>query len=165
LKLTVNFSALDARYISYPNASVPQGVVGLVPGETCTPSPTGGPPSCAANASGHYLTNAPATSAFGAVDYTHDLIAGFRVTAHLDYNWHSRAYFDPSNIMILSQGKYGLLNGQLLVALPNNAWRVGLFGRNLTNKVYAVQQTAPGLWPQALPGDPRTYGAQLSYNW
>ena len=165
LKLTVNFAALDARYINYPNASVPQGVVGLVPGETCIPSPTGGPPSCEDNASGHYLTNAPTTSAFGAVDYTHDLLGGFRVTAHLDYNWHSRTYFDPSNIMTLSQGKYGLLNGQLLLALPNNAWRVGLFGRNLTNNVYAVQRTAPGLWPQALPGDPRTYGAQISYNW
>jgi outer membrane receptor protein involved in Fe transport len=51
------------------------------------------------------------------------------------------------------------------LAMPNSAWRVEVFGNNLTNKAYSQSDIANGLVPAALVGDPRTYGVQVSRSW
>jgi iron complex outermembrane receptor protein len=162
LRLTVNFSALNAKYESFPGAPVAGGLVPFVPNRVCVPP---GSTNCTVNATGNYLDDAPSFNALGAVDFDHAVAAGFQFNAHVDYTWHSRTYFDASNVLIVSQGKYGLLNAHVALATPNAAWRVELFGNNLTNKAYSQYDIANGLVPAALVGDPRTYGAQISRNW
>jgi iron complex outermembrane receptor protein len=162
VQLTVNFSALNAKYDSFPLAPVPGGLIAFVPGRVC--SPPGGT-ICTVNAAGNYLDDAPSFNALAAIDFNHDVAAGFHFRTHVDYTWHSRTYFDPSNVLIMSQGKYGLLNAQISVATPSSAWRVELFGNNLTDKAYSQYDAANGLVPAALVGDPRTYGVQISRNW
>jgi iron complex outermembrane receptor protein len=160
--LTVNFSALNARYNSFPNAAVSSGLVPFVPNRVCVPA---GSSNCTVNASGKRLDDAPALSALGAADFNHDIAAGFHFGAHVDYTWHSRTYFDASNVDILSQDKFGLLNAHVSLATPDSAWRVELFGNNLTDKAYSQFRIANGLVPAALVGDPRTYGVQISRSW
>jgi len=104
-------------------------------------------------------------SGLGGVDFNHDVTAGYHFNAHVDYIWHSRTYFDPSNVFILSQGQYGLLNAHVSLATPDSAWRLELFGNNLTDKAYSQLNIANGLVPSALTGDPRTYGVQISRSW
>lgn len=61
-------------------------------------------------------------------------------------------------------GDYGLLNARLTLAdIPGvDGLRVGLWGRNLTDKEYYVTQFNIGR-PGALFGEPRTYGVDLSF--
>jgi iron complex outermembrane recepter protein len=162
LQFTVNVSTLDARYESFATAPVPGGLVPFVPNRVCVPA---GSTSCTVNATGNYLDDAPSLNALGAIDFEHVVGAGFLFSAHVDYTWHSRTYFDPSNVLIMSQGKYGLLNARVALAMPNSAWRVEVFGNNLTNKAYSQSDIANGLVPAALVGDPRTYGVQVSRSW
>jgi iron complex outermembrane recepter protein len=162
LKLTVNVSTLNAKYESFPDAAVAGGLAPFVPDRVCVPA---GSTNCTVNATGNHLDDAPSISALGAVDFDHEIGRGFVLSLHGDYTWHSRTYFDPSNVLIVSQGKYGLLNAYVALATPNAAWRVDLFGNNLTNKAYSQYDIANGLVPAALVGDPRTYGVQVSRSW
>ncbi len=163
LQLTANFSILDAKYGNFPNASVPQALIGVLPNETCTTTRAG--PSCTVSASGNYLNNAPTSNAVGAIDYSRPVFSGYLFSGHVDYTWRSRTYFDPSNALVLSQGAYGLFNAQVALETADHAWRVQLFGKNLTDKAYAVTSSAAGIIPAALVGAPRTYGVRVLRSW
>jgi iron complex outermembrane receptor protein len=166
LQLTANGSLLEAKYSSYPTVSLPAGLTlpfaPVLPGETCFAGP---PRTCSVSGSHHYLDNAPTASFTLAADYTYELDAQYALTAHLDYNWRARQYFDPSNALLLSQSAYGLLNAQVGLNLPDQTWRVELYGKNLTNQVYAVVKSGASYLPGELTGDPRTYGIRVVRNW
>lgn len=160
LQFTWNFSALDAKYVSYPGASVQAALVGFVPHETCVGL------NCTIDASGNFLNAAPRFSTLVAVDYAPQISASWEGLAHIDYSWRDRAYFDPSNVAVMSQGPYGLVNGQLgMRGGPARAWSAQLWVRNLTDAKYYVTTAASGVTPNGLAGDPRTFGVRLTYTW
>jgi iron complex outermembrane receptor protein len=158
LRLTANFSALDAKYDSYTAASVPSALTRFVSNATCVGM------TCTIDASGNYLNAAPKYSALVAADYTH-VMAGYRWSTHVDYSWRDRTYFDPSNVAVMSQGAYGLVNAQLGVDDLAQAWRVQLWAKNLADTKYYVITSASGVTPNGLAGDPRTFGIRLSRTW
>jgi iron complex outermembrane recepter protein len=159
LQLTLNGSFLDARYGTYNNASVPSGLVRFVPGETCVAT------VCTVDASGRRLNQAPRFSALAAIDETHGF-GTLSATAHVDYSWRDHTFFDPSNVLVASQGSYGLLNASLgLGSSGITGWRAEIFGRNLTDKGYYQTIAASSVTVNGLVGDPRTYGLQLNWHW
>lgn len=160
LQLTVNISGLDPTYDSFPAASVPGALVRFVPGEVCTSTPAG--LSCSVDASGNRLNSAPTYSGLVAADYTWK-VREYGVTAHLDYTFRGRAYFDPSNVVVASQGAYGLLSAHVGVTSPDRAWGVEVYGKNLTDKGYYLVTNAGGVTPDGQAGDPRTYGVRLTH--
>jgi len=121
--------------------------------------------TCTVNASGNRLNNAPKFGAVVAIDYHHPISENIDFSGHVDYTWRDRTYFDPSNALIMSQAPYGLFNAHIVFALPRNNWRLELFGKNLTNKGYLLATSASAIVPNGLAGDPRTYGARISYHW
>jgi len=97
---------------------------------------------------------------------------------HLDWAWRSDTWTTgplvgaglfglttPDTNKIPS---YGILNGQISYRMLDKKLEVALYGRNLTKKKYfqrllALQDTALGV-TSYLPGDPRTYGVSVSYD-
>ena len=131
VKLTVNFSSLDAKYNSYPGEIVPSALVPFVTGAVCVAG------LCTADASGHRLNAAPKLSGMAAIDYTTTGFGGRTVNAHLDYTWRDSTYFDPSNVAVMSQKSYGLVNAQLGIALDTN-WAC-----NCGARTWATPSTLP----------------------
>ena len=85
-------------------------------------------------------------------------------TLHADYGHQSPKYFFPS--VRTRQGAYGLLNARAALELNSPGVELALWGKNLTKAKYNVDDldfyNSRGLDP-AFRGDPRTYGATVTY--
>ncbi|HEV2530447.1 TonB-dependent receptor [Phenylobacterium sp.] len=109
-------------------------------------------------------------------DYTTPVGPG-DLNLHLDYAYRGTTYsvgplvgaglFGATNPDTNRIPGYGLINGQATLTLQGGRLELGIFGRNLGNTKYyqrflALQDTALGITAY-LPGDPRTYGAEVTY--
>jgi iron complex outermembrane receptor protein len=98
--------------------------------------------------------------------YTVKLGHGGEVVANADFAWTDRQKSLAEDIAPLLPS-YGLLNARLQYNAPNKRWGIGIFGNNLTNAFYTVNETAydTGLTVGMRledPGRPRSYGVELS---
>ncbi|MDX3901442.1 MAG: TonB-dependent receptor [Sphingobium sp.] len=98
---------------------------------------------------------------------------------HADYNYKSTVYFyntvavtatgvtpyNASQIAMVRQKGYGLLNGQISYDLPNMPVTIAVFGKNLTNRFYAGRTGSfyNSSYNSIVVGDPRTYGVSAAY--
>jgi iron complex outermembrane receptor protein len=120
-------------------------------------------------------------------DYSVDVGSG-TLKLHADYAWRTKVYAVPSaaaapqrvgktaaEIDAISKAlqdtalipSYGLLNARIAYQFSDPNIEVSLFGRNLTSKEYIsrllpVEGTALG-FTSYTPGDPRTYGASVTF--
>lgn len=162
VQFTANASVLDAKYRKFPTAPVAGGFARFIPNQRCVPL---APPNvCTIDASGNRLDNAPRYSGLLALDYT-PTIGDYDFSAHVDYTWRSRTFYDPSNVMIASQPKYGLFNANVGFGPSEKGWKIESYIRNITNKKYYVIVAGNGFTPGAIAGDPRTYGVRVGYSW
>jgi iron complex outermembrane recepter protein len=94
------------------------------------------------------------------------------LTMTMNYSYRSTTDYQPDNhaagfdsAVFTNQPGFGLLNGRLSQYL--SAWdlRIGAWGKNLVNKVYAAGAndfTAAGLgYAYTIPGNPRTFGVDV----
>jgi iron complex outermembrane receptor protein len=152
-RVTANGAFTDPKYLSY---------TGL--------SSTGVPLDLTGNA----FPNVSKWQGSVTVSYTVPEAFG-KTVARLDYSYRSVVDYQPDNHAIgfdsaafTIQPGYGLLDAR--VSQYANVWNVefGLWGRNLTNKVYAAGAndfTAAGLgYAYTIPGNPRTYGVDSRKN-
>jgi len=163
LLLTANFALLDAKYDSFPNASVPANLIPyLVGNPNFTPAPPGG--SASFNASGNRLNVAPKSSFSGSAQY--DLAVGpGKAFVRGEYYWQARTYYDPSNALIMSQKPYDLVNLAVGYNSANSLWGVQLVAKNVTKTHYLITVAANGVVPAGLAGAPRTIVLQLTKSW
>ncbi len=161
LELSGNLSFLDATYDSYLNAAVPTALIPFVSGPNCA----GIPPTCTINASGKYLDGAPKYSAELGADYRTSLGSEFALVLHGDVAWRDTTYFDPSNVAVMSQGAYAIVNAHITLIPSSTHWSVELWGKNIADKRYLVTTAASGVTPDGFAGDPRTYGIRLVASW
>jgi iron complex outermembrane recepter protein len=121
---------------------------------TCPSGPNG---VCSMSATGNQLPQTPTATGTLNIDYrqplTHD--AG-ELTYTLNTVINSSSYYAPNNE--IRQPGYGLLNGSILWASAQDGWTVRLWGKNLTDKIYAysVNQSPGAIAASYAP--PRTYG-------
>ncbi len=161
--LTVNasYGYTDAKYKKHD------------PSKTYTPSPTG--------KTSPLFPYTPRSTASLGLDYTAQLSAGeFR--ARLDYNWVSDydIYDVPDTSYVTHIKSHGILNGRIALAeitiAGKQSLEVGLWGKNLTDANYRIngipvkglnssnfQQDTIGAIN--FYGDPRTFGADVTYRW
>ena len=159
LQLSGNLSTLDAKYKSYPAAAIPGGFSAFTPNQNCVAG------ACTIDASNKYLTGSPKLSGVAAADYKTWWDA-YAYSAHLDYAWRSRTYFDPSNIPQSAQDAYGLFNASVSIGSPiEGKWRVDLYGKNLADKKYFLVVAGNGFTAGGIVGDPRMYGVRLTVKW
>lgn len=124
---------------------------------------------------GERLTFAPKFSGDVATRYTVPVAGEVSAYVNAEYNYRSSAFSQyndiqttPSNLL----GAYGLLNGSVGLEFHGGKWQIEAWGRNLTNRLYEVNQTTQLPLLSFLPpydyeettttfGMPRTYGIKL----
>jgi iron complex outermembrane receptor protein len=166
-QIGANFTLLDAKYSSFPNAPyfVPNPYSAPPPGVICgAPSSVapGGNSSCKFDASGLRMIRTPKWTAGANVDYSFEVGRG-ELDLYLNY-YHSDGFFwETSNRT--RQAPYDLVNGEISYAITGTGLRFRIFGRNLTDQRYyaAVSEQAVGDLGALAP--PRTYGVGVDYKW
>jgi iron complex outermembrane recepter protein len=121
---------------------------------TCPTGPNG---VCSLSATGNQLPETPTASGTLDVDYRQELTQD---RGTLNYNLNaaitSKYSFAPDNE--LSQPGYGLLNLSILWTSAEDGYSVRLWGKNLTDKIYALSvNQSPGATAVSYAA-PRTYG-------
>lgn len=176
LVLSGSFSYLDAKYTrldSNIRVVFPDGFVtnpAFPAGPPIVPNITG--PRAGAPVVRNYinldtpLSRAPEFKFTVGARYTHPLGNGGKLVANVDYAWTDKQKTLAEDIGPLSPS-YGLLNGRIQYSAPGGSWSIGIFGNNLTNAFYTVNETAydTGLTVGMRledPGRPRNYGIELS---
>jgi iron complex outermembrane receptor protein len=160
LQFTANATYLDARYTSFPDYAVSAGIIPLV-----ASSPQYHPATKAYDATGNTLNSAPKHTYSASGQYTHDLFTG-AAYARLEYYWQSRVLLDPTNISVLSQPSYGLVNVELGYTTARKLWDFELLGENLADKGYvSTIAMQPYGFAVGVPGTPRTVAFRVSRHW
>ena len=163
LLLTANFALLDTRYDSFPAASVPTVLAPFLVGDPrFTPAPPGGTASF--NATGNRLNVAPKSSFSGSAQYNLPIGTG-EAFLRGEYYWQNRTYYDPSNLAIMSQKPFSLVNVAIGYNGAESRWGVHLVAKNITKTFYMVTIAANGVAPAGLPGAPRTIALQFTKSW
>ena len=142
----------DAKYRSYP--------AGPCPIETT------GRPTC--DLSGRPVAGAPRWTTGINGTYEHDLGRGLVGYGSAEFSYRSHFYGSLDDSRLTVTGGYGLLNLRAGVREKNGLWDLSVWGRNVTNAVYASNyfnygSILPGTYV-AFFGDPATYGATLRFN-
>ena len=81
-----------------------------------------------------------------------------------EYYYQSMIFFNSFQDDVVSQSGYSLVNARLQLESKNKRWSVALWGKNLTDKLYAhtkIRQD-PLVGNLRFWGAPRTYGLQFS---
>lgn len=118
--------------------------------------------------SGNTLAQAPDFTGFFAAQYEWPAMGG-QWSLRGEYAYTGEVYFDAYNRPggLMSQDAYGLVNA-FLTYDSGGAWRVSLFGRNLTDESYRTGSAIAGaIWGSNIlsnPGAPRTYGVRAMYS-
>lgn len=145
LTLGGNLAYLDAEYVNYTNALLP----GNIPFD----------------ASGNRLNSAPEWAYYLFGQYDHDLGSGAQIYVRGEYNWRSRQFYSPQNVLPQSQPSFGLINASAGYISEDDKWRVMFFARNLADVEY-VTTTATFTGPvSGRVGEPRTYGIRVSVSY
>jgi iron complex outermembrane recepter protein len=121
---------------------------------TCPGKSTG---VCSLSATGKQLPQTPTATGTLNVDYREPLTQdGGALTYTLNTVISSSSYYAPNNE--LRQPGYGLLNGSILWTSAQSGYSVRLWGKNLTDKIYALNvNQSPGATAASYAA-PRTYG-------
>ena len=82
-----------------------------------------------------------------------------------NYAWQSEVFFTVFNIDAASQDDYGVVDGRIQYTHRDGKWDVALFGRNLMDETYFMNQILTGTTYGAefvgTLGAPRTVGIEF----
>ena len=148
LTLNVGGSYLDAKYKSFPAASVfnPNGF---------------GNTQSSQSATGKRLMRTPEWTVNGSFNYTRK-VGSVEVGAYGGISYNSGQFFDPNNRV--EQKEYALVDAELSFE-PDalRGARIVFWGKNLTSKAVLQSVLESGIGDAVSYSDPRTYGVRLEY--
>jgi iron complex outermembrane receptor protein len=160
--VSAGFEALHARYTHFPTGpvSLPTPLPAVPPGCTGTPNlRNGGATTVFCDLAGNAMVKAPKLSATFGMHYEMSFAGGTAVLSLQD-RYSSRYYFEPDNV--LEQSAYHWVDATLSLAPDDGAWRLSLWGTNLTGaRVFDAAVTAGNSFVYS-PGSPRMYGLTLN---
>jgi iron complex outermembrane receptor protein len=142
LTFTANGSILDAKYTSFPNGDVVDGV--------------------SISYTGHTIENTPRWTAALLSDYRQPVTRGFAV-ANLTVTYTGDTDLEPDNLPLNHAGGYALFDGRAGFENKDGSVGVYLWGKNMANKGYLVLSRQFAGLDQVLYGEPRTYGIEGRY--
>ena len=171
-------SGVGVPYTAYGNCTDPNKLVapGVTYGQvlaaqgfaTSDPSVGGTYEGVPANLKGNRLQNTPDMTLSIGGQYTQPLPNDYNLVGRLDYYWQASMFgriFNKSSDKIPS---WGVMNAQLTLNAPDEAWYVRAFVKNVLNdnNMTGMYLTSPssGLYTNAFYGDPRTYGLAIGAN-
>lgn len=100
----------------------------------------------------------------GNIGVTYTLPAGQTGDVDLSvlYSYNEGYYFEPDNRV--KQPSFNTVNASIAYN-PTPNWAVELWGRNLTDETYYIQQASASLGDIGVVAAPRTYGVTFKYNY
>ena len=113
------------------------------------------------NLDSHLVHTAPYSAAL-TVDFPVRLGA-MLLDLHADYGWRDNVWFEYQRDTLARQRSFGLFNLMLATHVADEALRIALWARNLTNVRYLARVYDAGYHHSAIPGNPRTWGMTLDY--
>lgn len=147
LRINVAASYLDAQFRNYTNVDQARPAKGLQ------------------DLAGNTLPNAPMWKVTLGADYTHNLASGAELTFGGAYYFQDKIYFDGFNENQASQDAVGRFDAEVSYLSPDKAWRISVFGRNLTDELVrsaAIQGSNVVGSPTFVIFDPpRTFGVSV----
>ena len=111
-------------------------------------------------ASGNDLIRTPEFTASLSANYRHELANGSALELSGTAFYSGEFYWDPNNR--LREQPYVLLNSEIAYVLPDNRFRVAVWGRNLANVLYAIYKTEAAAGDSVAYARPRTYGVSAT---
>jgi iron complex outermembrane receptor protein len=111
------------------------------------------------------LDNAPKVSMNGAATYTVSLGGATSLAFRVDATYRSSQFRDAKNNPPLEASAYTILNARVSFRDTSKRWEAGVFGTNLTNKLYitnGVEVLGLG-YEEAYYNRPREWGLDLRY--
>ncbi len=82
------------------------------------------------------LVNAPRWSTNLGISYRIPFANGWSMRPRVDWTYRSTVHNDARNTAALVQPSYNLFNAAIAIEDPSERWRIGIAGRNLTNRRY-----------------------------
>lgn len=95
--------------------------------------------------------------------YNRDLSGGLGLQAALNARWQDDSHADLEGDPKFVIDDYGLVNASLGVHALDDGWRAQLWVRNLTDTYYWTAVSSNANVVVRFPGQPRTYGASLTF--
>jgi iron complex outermembrane receptor protein len=148
LFLSANYSYLDTEFSDF---SVPPG---FRPGAGSLP---------ASSRVGKELPRAPNHTGSALARYTQPLANGGSLALQGSWRYVGRAFGDVDNLAFGATPAYDVVDARVTYAFPGEAWSVSVWGNNLLDEDYYLNNF-PNLgsgW--GTPAPPRTYG--ITFNW
>ena len=112
---------------------------------------------------------APTWTAFAGLAYTRQLANNMQLSANVDYNYRTEFSGDHSSPLDRALFKlpgYGLLNGSLFLRPDQGNWSLGIWAKNLTDKVYVPRVVFDSFGDFIdIPGEPRSWGIEVERSW
>ena len=120
---------------------------------------------------GNQLIQAPDYNGSVGIDWRFAQIAAGDLRLMVDGNYYAKQYFDAYNTERIAQGAYGIANARVsFKSSATHGFDAGAWIKNAANKkylAYGLNQNDPDTgaigFDYALVGEPRTYGADLTY--
>jgi iron complex outermembrane recepter protein len=120
---------------------------------------------------GNQLIQAPDFNGSFGIDWRFAHISAGDLSLMVEGNYYAKQYFDAFNTERIAQGAYGIANARVsFKSAAKQGFDAGAWVKNLTNKkylAYGLNQNDPDTgaigFDYALVGEPRTYGADLTY--
>lgn len=130
----------------------------------CPPPPAVQPAGCAVSYAGRDIPYAPHWTGSIDASYTHELFTGSLVTT-LQYTYTDPKWGNYTEAPTERLPAVRLLNANVSWGPQSGHWTIGLWGRNLTNQLYAASALdVPPLFTEAVLGNPREFGAEFKFN-
>ncbi len=115
------------------------------------------------NRSGYRLQQAPELSALVRAQYTWNVSRSRELSFAAEYAYQAKVFFNTFQDNVVSQDGYSLVNARLELESKDERWFVALWGKNITDRLYAhtkIRQD-PLVGNLRFWGPPRTYGIQF----
>ena len=120
---------------------------------------------------GNQLIQAPKYNASMGVDWRFARLAAGDLRFMVDGNFYAKQYFDAFNTERIAQGAYGIANARVsFESTAKRGFGVGAWIKNIANRHYLAyglnqndKDTGALGFDYGLVGEPRTYGADLTY--
>lgn len=112
---------------------------GQTPAQGCALNPSGTGAFRAQDLKGRPLVRAPEVVVSTGFDYRFPVSDGLQVSLNGNAAYTSKYFANPSDQPASLQNHYGLLDVGISLAASDDAWKLGLIGRNLTNKYYITR--------------------------
>ncbi len=112
---------------------------------------------------GNDLKRAPRHMASALARYTHGLSSGGNIAMQAGYRYIAKNFGDVDNLDFGVIPQYSILDARVTLNAPGDKWSISLWGNNLAEEDYFVNNLPNVGSGWATPGPPRTYGLTVSW--